>query len=626
MKEAPAGVVVAAAAVNANSRQSPCGRSARESADVSLRASYEVDRLAAEIVEATCNVRRTLPPDVMLRVALQLPDPLLSDAPDLCWEMEQALTEALGLQRGRLAAPSSDEDESSPPSLSPLVYCLGDTTLGECCADVVAAQHLRAHVLVHYGPSACLSPCDSGGSGDVPLVLYSFGNLPFDVSDCVNQVLQSAAASMIDDTPAEGATSTHSSSASGQHRRRYLLLYQVPYAHAMEDLQTQLSEQEDALVIVGQLPHPQQQQSSCSVAGEDAVRLPPDTALASNSGCEKTDCCASRGDAAAPSSSSARIGETTKEATHCSPDASVRVVVGLELPRDLDWPSFSLLFVGDPSSREFLHASLRFHSILPHVLVYDPALRQLTSSEWSPQCARILKRRFYLIQKARQARAIGVLVANASDGRTRDAVTALLRLLESRHKSVYVFAVGKINAAKLANFAEIDCFVLVACPGHALFHDPDLEREFATPLVSPLEMAVALGYVDWGTDGSMPGYSLDLGDFLALAASVGVDGGAEDVSATEDNHDDDADAPYFSLVTGRYESLPQDETQMQRSSADASDLTQHPGKGVLTSYRSVAADFLQGREYRGLKPDVGLTPTQAAVPGQRGIASDYGNR
>jgi diphthamide biosynthesis protein 2 len=33
---------------------------------------------------------------------------------------------------------------------------LGDTTFGECCVDEVAAQHLGADGVVHFGP-ACLT-------------------------------------------------------------------------------------------------------------------------------------------------------------------------------------------------------------------------------------------------------------------------------------------------------------------------------------------------------------------------------------------------------------------------------------------------------------------------------------
>lgn len=47
---------------------------------------------------------------------------------------------------------------------------------------------------------------------------------------------------------------------------------------------------------------------------------------------------------------------------------------------------------------------------------------------------------------------------------------------------------GKINPAKLANFLEIECFVLVACPENSLLD----AKEFLCPIVTPYELEVAL--------------------------------------------------------------------------------------------------------------------------------------
>ena len=73
-----------------------------------------------------------------------------------------------------------------------------------------------------------------------------------------------------------------------------------------------------------------------------------------------------------------------------------------------------------------------------------------------------------------------------------------------------------MSATKLANFAEIECFVLVAGPEDCLVDD----REFNVPVITPLELEVALGLREWGDV-----YSTDFADLRALAAS-GADGGA----------------------------------------------------------------------------------------------------
>ena len=48
-------------------------------------------------------------------------------------------------------------------------------------------------------------------------------------------------------------------------------------------------------------------------------------------------------------------------------------------------------------------------------------------------------------------------------------------------------AVGKLNVPKMANFLEIDIYVLVACPENSLVDS----HEFYKPVVTPFEMELA---------------------------------------------------------------------------------------------------------------------------------------
>ena len=41
-------------------------------------------------------------------------------------------------------------------------------------------------------------------------------------------------------------------------------------------------------------------------------------------------------------------------------------------------------------------------------------------------------------------------------------------MLAQVQKKSYTISVGKLNPSKLANFLEIECFVLVACPENSL--------------------------------------------------------------------------------------------------------------------------------------------------------------
>ena len=184
-----------------------------------------------------------------------------------------------------------------------------------------------------------------------------------------------------------------------------------------------------------------------------------------------------------------------------------------------------------------------------------------------------------------------------------EVVKTIKTKIQDAGKSSYSFAVGKINPAKLANFAEIECFVLVACTEHSLLHD---EREYHLPVVTPMELSVALGILEWG---QQP-YSLDCEDVLARSQQ-------EASPRNEDDNDNDSyDAPYFSMVTGKF-------TPKTINNNHALDLLNLPGKGQLATLNATAAKFLGSREYQGLVNNIGDSSPQAAIPGQNGIASGY---
>ena len=50
-----------------------------------------------------------------------------------------------------------------------------------------------------------------------------------------------------------------------------------------------------------------------------------------------------------------------------------------------------------------------------------------------------------------------------------DVIDRLKSLIRNAGRKYYTFVVGKVNEAKLANFPEVDVFVLVACEENSLF-------------------------------------------------------------------------------------------------------------------------------------------------------------
>jgi diphthamide biosynthesis protein 2 len=450
------------------------------------------------------------------------------------------------------------------PLIPPLVFVLGDTTFGPCCPDEVSALHLEADVLIHYG-HACLSPALS-----LP-VIYSFGITDMNVNDCAEQVLEQVRRDSVD---------------------HLLLLYEVRYHHAMEALQLQLRERGGLAILAGQIPTPSDK-TDCGKPSNDNTTCCQDEETGSN--CQEQ---------VMESNCQEQGVESTEEQT-------MFVVGGLELTTCSDLSSHALLFIGDgdTSSRQYVNTMLRFLSMPlgpSRHWTYSPAARTL-ETELPSSLRRQLNRRFYLTQKARDANVYGILVGTLSQRHFRSAVSSLTNVIQNANKSCYTFAVGKINEAKLANFGEIDCFVLVACGENSLLDSND-ERDLHVPVITPLELDVALGNVEWGSTA----YSLDYNDFLATERSnlVVRKGG-------DDDDDDDDDAPYFSLASGKF---------VDSKKTNELDLTALAGKGQLTAYKSEAAAYLKKREYQGLEANIGKTQVHAAVPGQSGIASDYGNR
>jgi len=524
---------------------------------VSLEDYYEIDRISRDLVDRYQRKSEETGHQDMFRVALQFPDELLDDSPEVCWLLEERLTETIA------------------SSVTPLVFCLGDTTVGSCCPDEVAALHLQAEVMVHYG-HACLSP-----TGTLP-VIYSFGRLDMDVAKDAD----------------------HISKAENPIPPKFLVLYQVGYHHAMETLQLALTDAGVEDVLVGRLPQP-------TMEGRREPSL--DQSCCDNANNANGVCC---GGARAAETRSSPV--TQGEGNQNEDQIVVRrplVVGGLELPERIkSWDAvsdYTILFIGESEStskRQYVNIMLHFLSLPTPPKAYwtfSPRAQKLSTSI-PAALQKQLNRRFFLTQKARNANVLGILVSNLSQQHLVDVVKTLKARIQDAGKSSYSFAVGKINPAKLANFAEIECFVIVACREHSLLDD---EREYPVPVVTPLELDVALGNLEWGAQA----YTLDCQDVLEFVPSESN----EKLKGSEGGGDDE-DAPYFSLVTGKY---------MQTSSSTATkdlDLEHLPGRGQVAAYNSEAANFLKQREYQGLTSSAGQTEAKAATVGQRGIASDYG--
>jgi len=104
-------------------------------------------------------------------------------------------------------------------------------------------------------------------------------------------------------------------------------------------------------------------------------------------------------------------------------------------------------------------------------------------------------------------------------------ISQVRALLSRSGKKSFTVCVGKPNPSKLANFAAIECFVLIACPENSIIDDKArylirphffinsfyYDQDYLQPVVTPFELIAALSasLTSW----SLP-YSLDFQNLL----------------------------------------------------------------------------------------------------------------
>lgn len=118
------------------------------------------------------------------------------------------------------------------------------------------------------------------------------------------------------------------------------------------------------------------------------------------------------------------------------------------------------------------------------VIAVDPVTGEVTV----PDVNRMLRRRFALIEKARSAPRIGIIVSTKS-GQAR---IALARRLASCSPRAYLVAVREVDPDQLLNLG-FGAYVNTACPRLAY----DDQRRFPVPVLSPPEFEILCGVRDW---------------------------------------------------------------------------------------------------------------------------------
>lgn len=311
-------------------------------------------------------------------------------------------------------------------------------------------------------------------------------------------------------------------------------------------------------------------------------------------------------------------------------------------PRDEEMlKSHSLFHISDPPASLLLALQSRFASL--HVLsVPSPSSPTLDNPTF--RTAALLRRRFARVLSLASAGVVGILVNTLSVSNYLSSIDLLRKKIAGAGKKSYTVVVGKLNPAKLANFAEIEGWVVVGCWESGLIEE---DAGYWRPVITPFEMEVALMGEEvrvWGGEwwGGIEKLKQEDDDSVNKGEEANKDEDERDATA-EDGAEDDVDEeeslpPVFDLRTGKLVShsrpmqLPKrSSSKIQKASVDGEarspDALIKRAAGELASINGVAspgAEYLRSqRTWQGLGSDFNDEASTVIEEGRSGIARGY---
>ncbi|XP_073065992.1 uncharacterized protein [Primulina eburnea] len=310
------------------------------------------------------------------------------------------------------------------------LYVMADTTYGSCCIDEVGAAHVNAECVVHFGHT-CLSPTSA-----LP-ALFIFGKSSINASNSVGNLLDCGLKS----------------------GKPVLVLFGLEYAHAIPEVKEALAA--DVSSLNGEFLFAN---ARCSIISPSEASGPQNQfGLSYNQVAGE---CFSKG--------------TVLDYTMGG--------LSWRLPEGRKMEDYLLFWIG-LNNPAFTNVLLAFNSC---ETVRYAANEGCLVTDLSQE-KKLLKRRYYLVEKAKDANMIGILVGTL--GVALIVVAAgylhmihhMKELITMAGKKAYTFVMGRPNPSKLANFPECNVFINVACAQTALLDN----REFFAPIITPFEAMLA---------------------------------------------------------------------------------------------------------------------------------------
>lgn len=310
-----------------------------------------------------------------------------------------------------------------------LLFILGDTSYGACCADEVGALHLNADAIVHYG-QACLSPTRT-----LP-VLHVFPYQPKYAHGTDRSSITSAIRIISSKEPTVS---------------RILIMYDVALTESIASLTIDLSCED--------------KRKSIEVARPLYSKL---------------------GEFIQPVSEDELTAESKNDMDKCGtlqfcsePPLNMTAILWISERQDS---------VAEFSSIAMRNAALQFANGMAGSCrkMYSLVLGEAITEE--VDAGRLFRRRAGILSRVEQAQRIGVVAGTLAISGANEAIERTVGIIEKSGKRAYVILVGKVTPPKLLNFEEVEAFVFVTCPYRSLF----TSKEVPVPIVTPFELEAAL--------------------------------------------------------------------------------------------------------------------------------------
>ncbi|KAI4454753.1 diphthamide biosynthesis protein [Holotrichia oblita] len=252
----------------------------------------------------------------------------------------------------------------------------------------------------------------------------------------------------------------------------------------------------------------------------------------------------------------------------------------------------TLLYIGK-NDRKFLNFRLK-HKNITTLYYYDPQESDPLIKNYEENNA-ILKRRRYLVEKIKESETFAIVIATVVIENYMKAIDRIKNLLKLNGKKYYIISVGRPTVAKLANFPEMDVYVLICCSMSDIFES----RDFYKPFVTPFDIEIALNPKSIDSN-----FTYDLNaDYLQQEIDENIE-----------------HKPDVSLITGnlRYKDIEDKSDSSSKEVALRSD-------GTIAVSDKSGAGFLATRTFKGLEQKLGQTEVKLATDGKKGIPQQYEN-